>query len=200
MKESIISKANFAKKYQISRQLISKPEVIAQLDIVIENGKAMINLDGKKTQTYIRQLELSTNKGIDKKSLTTLMQKKQDDVDLLDDIDLVEKYKREQLRHKTAVANQTELKNAYVRGELMSRELVYDIMYFIDKIFSNVKRNGRAFLSDNSNKIAKKIIDGEPITDILNEWDNLQMCALADAKEDFIKKIKDIEKQQASEA
>jgi hypothetical protein len=186
-----VSKSKFARLVNIKRQSVDDLIKTRAINATNKNGKEEILLDGKLTRGYM------ASKGAE---LSPVIKSESSPVYEMDIEQAQITKKIFDAKHKKAMTEQTELRNAYIRGELMSRELVYDIMYFIDKIFSNVKRNGRAFLSDNTNRIAKKILDGESVTDILNEWDNLQMSALADAKEDFIKRIQEIEKKQASEA
>lgn len=90
---------------------------------------------------------------------------------------------------------QKKLQNAKIRGDLLSREIVYtSIMMYLDKLHSNLERLSGSYLSD----IGSDIVTAGNVTPaIRNRWRSGVMEQIDDAKKIIVKKIKEIEKGQA---
>jgi len=87
------------------------------------------------------------------------------------------------------------LLNAKIRGDLLSREIVYtSIMMYLDKVNSNLERLADSFLSDIGSDI---VTAGKVTPTIRNRWRSGVMEQIDDAKKIIVEKIKEIEKGQS---
>lgn len=86
------------------------------------------------------------------------------------------------------------LKNARIRGEQIDRELVYNNLFlYLDKLHSNIERLADSFLSD----VGGRIVDSKKVLpEHRHTWKNEVMKQIDESKNEIVKRIKNIEKNQ----
>lgn len=191
-----ITKSKFAKMIGIKRQSVDDLIKTHAVNAATHNGKQVINLDGKLTKGYLA----GKGKLFDNNNTPSVITPDTSPAEMdLEQAQITKKIY--DAKHKKAVTEQTELRNAYIRGELVSREKVYDnIFLYLDRLHSNMTRNNRTWLKDKSNQITLLTNQGENITDLLNEFETLQLNIIADAKDEIEKRLDDIQEEQAGDS
>lgn len=212
----LITQSEFARQLKISRQAVYDAKKKGLLNIIKKGKREYIKLDGYKTIQYIKN-DNSQRKFLDKITLykkqkkqgkKNINQKKvitkkknnsniENITDLviqkLDTVDIT--YRKARAAEKLEMVQKRKLENAFRRGELISREKVYDyIMYFLDRIFRGLELMGNTFLSDTADKI---ITAGKVTPAIRKRWIDEVLKKIDNAKKQTIKHIKIIEKEQA---
>ena len=218
----LVSQSEFARRLNVSRQAVYNAVKKDLLNIITKGRRKYIDLDCYKTIQYIkndnsqrsdsiRVEEASKKRGIkeviNKKKKARSKKKgnkKRNDnnntiyensiVDLGEfDYTLLYRQARALKMHEEAIKRK--LENAVKRGELISRERIYDTtILFWDRILTNLKRLADSFLSDIGGQI---ITAGKVTPKIRQRWRNQVLLQIDAAKETTIKKLKDIEKEQS---
>lgn len=213
---NLITQSEFARQLKISRQAVYDAKKKGLLNIIKKGKREYIQLDGYKTIRYIKndnsqrkfpdkntpykkQKKQGKNKNKQKKVIT----KKKNNSDIANKIDFAIKetdtidlaYRRIRVAAKIEEVQKRKLENAFKRGELISREKVYDyIMFYLDRIARGLELMGNTFLSD----IADKIITAGKVTPAIRKrWIDEILKKIDNAKKQVIKHIKTIEKEQA---
>lgn len=212
----LITQSEFARQLKISRQAVYDAKKKGLLNIVKKGKREYINLDGYKTIQYIKNdnsqrkfpdkntpYKKQKKQGKKKIKQKKVIVKKENNIDIQNKIELVTKdtdtidlaYRRARAAAKIEEVQKRKLENAFKRGELISREKVYDyIMYFLDRVFRGLELMGNTFLSD----IADKIITAGKVTPAIRKrWIDEVLKKIDNAKKQTIKHIKTIEKEQA---
>lgn len=223
---NLVSQSEFARIIGISKQAIFTAIKKNQLTIVIDGKKKKVNLNGKKTKLYVnanhkqrfddlqkivktkskKPPKIKGKKEVSKKKAVTESKKKPARKELVietaepgNEEDESFEYSLTYLKARAEKEKETvihkKLLNAKIRGELLSRESVYtSIMMYIDKVHSNLERLADSYLSDTGSDI---VTAGKVTPAIRNRWRSGVMEQIDDAKKTVIKKIEEIEKEQA---
>lgn len=204
----LLTQSEFARQLKITRQAVHDAKKKGLLDIIKKGKREYVNLDGYKTIQYIKN-DNSQRKFPDKNTAYKKQKKKgktkdkekkvitKEEIDLnikiSDTIDFA--YRKARAAAKIEEVQKRKLENAYKRGELISREKVYDyIMFFLDRVFRGLELTGNTFLSDTAHKI---IIAGKITPAVRKRWTDEILSKIDNAKKQVIKHIKTIEKEQA---
>ena len=149
------------------------------------------SLCGLVFRPYKKQKKRGKNK--DKETKIIIEEKNNLNIKDSDTIDLA--YRRARAAAKIEEVQKRKLENAYKRGELISREKVYDyIMFFLDRVFRGLELMGNTFLSDTAHKI---ITAGKITPAVRKRWTDEILSKIDNSKKQVIKHIKTIEKEQA---
>ena len=215
---NLVTQSSLARQMKISRQAVSKAIQRGQLDTAPHKGKNYVNLDGPMTIIYINshdhrrdQILSSTlpplkpkkkprkvNAKTEKKQEISTKPEPEQPSGALQSTDEIIKLQERYLRGRVAKIEQEtirkKLENAYKRGELISREAIYKIMYYLDRIAKRLELLGDVFLSDTGDLI---ITAGKVTPEIRRRWIDGVLAQIDEAKEETIKHIQKIEKEQA---
>lgn len=214
----LLTQSEFARQLKITRQAVHDAKKKGLLDIIKKGKREYVNIDGYKTVQYIKndnsqrkfpdkntayKKQKKTGKNKDKETKIIIEEKNNLDIKDLNTIDLNIKdsdtidlaYRRARAAAKIEEVQKRKLENAYKRGELVSREKVYDyIMFFLDRVFRGLELMGNTFLSDTAHKI---ITAGKITPAVRKRWTDEMLSKIDNAKKQVIKHIKTIEKEQA---
>jgi len=109
--------------------------------------------------------------------------------------ELQKRYLAARMRKTEEGAHKTALENAYKRGELVSRDLVYnEIMHLLDRTFQKLELQAGIFLTDVGDRI---ITEGKVTPEIRKDWGDRVLFNIDEAKKQVIKNLKKIQKEQA---
>ena len=205
---NLVTRADFARLCGVKAQSIGTAIKKGQLNVVNDGKRGKIDIDDYKSACYRNNLnaQRTSPPEDDEKPPSDLIvdPRLMSDQEILNSDNAALAKQREEilLLTKRVDVARTErleeqalsekLKNAKMRGELISREVVYDSLFvYLDLLHSNIERLADSFLSD----VGGRIIDSDGVTpEIRHAWKNEVLSQIDSTKKEIVKKLKKAEK------
>lgn len=197
----LVKQSEFARQLGVTRQAIYDAKKKGLLNIEKKGNKVYVDIEGYKTIAYINNNNSQRSSFLQKKQIKInnedVKNKSPEEIaKLLKESDIMQLiYQKARAEAKQEEVIKKKLENAYKRGELIDREKVYEyVMFFLDKIIRGMELISNIFLSDIGNSITAA---GKVTPKIRQRWNDTVVKHIHNAKNQTIKNIKKIQKEQA---
>lgn len=195
----LVTQAAFARELGLTRQAIYEMKKKGKLTLVKKGKKMLIDFDGYETIKYMKNNNCQ-RKAIQVVRFNEIKTKAQgkspeEIAKLLKESEVLKLiYEKAKAEAKQKEVEKRELELLYRRGELISRDSVYEsVMYFLDRVIRGMELIGNTFLSDIGDLI---VTAGKVTPKIRQRWIDMVVKHIDDAKNETIKYIQKIEKEQ----